>query len=131
MVAETTSSVMTDENTPAGASFHEALEWHGIPWYRTQRNVRRLQTRIVKATQEKRWGKVKALQRLLTHSLSGKALAVRRVTENQGKKTPGVDKVIWDTPEKKAQARHNRKPRGSHPQEQRRSKAIIDPDHEG
>ena len=29
--------------------------------------------------------KVKALQHLLTHSFSGKALAVRRVTENQGK----------------------------------------------
>src|SRR5438045_4368847 len=120
MVAATTSSVMTDEGTPAGASFHEALGWHGIPWYRTERNVRRLQARIVKATQEKRWGKVKALQRLLTHSFSGKALAVRRVTENQGKKTPGVDKVLWDTPEKKAQAIHNLKPRGYHPQPLRR-----------
>ena len=68
------------------------------------RNVRRLQARIVKATQEGRWGKVKALQRLLTHSFSGKALAVRRVTENQGKNTPGVDKVIWNTPQKKATA---------------------------
>ena len=57
------------------------------------REVRRLQARIVKATKEGRWGKVKALQWLLTHSFSGKALAVRRVTENQGKKTPGVDKV--------------------------------------
>ena len=73
-----------------------------------------------KATQEKRWGKVKALQRLLTHSFSGKALAVRRVTENQGKKTPGVDKVIWDTPEKKAQAIRDLKPRGYHPQPLRR-----------
>ena len=67
-------------------------------------NVRRLQARIVKATQEGRWGKVKALQRLLTHSFSGKALAVRRVTENKGRDTPGVDKVIWNTPEKKATA---------------------------
>ena len=42
---------------------------------------------LCKATKEKRWGKVKALQRLLTHSFSGKALAVRRVTENNGKNT--------------------------------------------
>ena len=56
-----------------------------------ERQVRRLQARIVKATQEGRWGKVKALQRLLTCSFSGKALAVKRVTENQGKRTPGVD----------------------------------------
>ncbi len=111
MTAETTPSDMTDEETPAGASFHDMLEWHGIPWYRTERN---------KATQEKRWGKVKARPRLLTHSFSGKALAVRRVTENQGKKTPGVDKVIWDTPEKKARAIHDLKPRGYHPQPLRR-----------
>jgi N-terminal domain of reverse transcriptase len=43
-----------------------------------------LQARIVKATQEGRWNKVKALQWLLTHSHSGKAIAVKRVTENQG-----------------------------------------------
>lgn len=58
---------------------------------------------------------MKALQWLLTHSFSGKALAVRRVTENQGKKTPGVDKV-WGTPEKKENAvdelrRHGHKAR--------------------
>jgi hypothetical protein len=65
--------------------------------------VRRLQVRIVQATKESRWGKVRALQRLLTHSYSGKVLAVQ-VTENNGKKTPGVDQEIWDTPEKKTQA---------------------------
>ena len=46
--------------------------------------------RIVKAWQTGRRRKVKALQRLLVRSRSGKALAVRRVTENQGKRTPGV-----------------------------------------
>src|SRR5690349_21109560 len=103
-----------------GAASHEAENWHTIDWAKAHRNVLRLQARIVKATQEKRWGKVKALQRLLTRSFSGKALAVRRVTENQGKKTPGVDKVTWDTPEKKAQAIHDLKTRGYHPQPLRR-----------
>jgi len=42
------------------------------------------------------------LQRLLTHSYSGKVLAVRRVTENTGKRTSGVDGEIWNTPEKKS-----------------------------
>ena len=46
-------------------------------------------------------GQSESLQRLLTHSFSGKALAVRRVTENQGKNTPGVDKMTWNTPQKK------------------------------
>src|SRR5260221_449899 len=120
MAAERTSAERSEEETSAGASSSERLVWHDIPWYRTERNVRQLQARIVKATQEKRWGKVKALQRLLTHSFSGKALAVRRVTENQGKKTPGVDKVLWDTPEKKAQAIHDLRQRNYYPQPLRR-----------
>lgn len=79
-------------------------QWHSINWHRIGKNVRRLQVRIVKARQEQKWGKVKVLQRLLTHSFSAKAMAVRRVTENLGSKTPGVDKEVWDSPEKKALA---------------------------
>ncbi len=71
----------------AGAASQIVKGWHDIDWHAVQSNVRRLQARIVKATQEGKWGKVKALQRLLTHSFSGKALAVKRVTENQGKNT--------------------------------------------
>jgi RNA-directed DNA polymerase len=80
--------------------------WTGnsINWKKVNRNVRRLQARIVKAIEEGRWGKVKALQWLLTHSFSGKALAMRRVTEKRGKRTPGMDGEVWDTPQKKAQA---------------------------
>jgi RNA-directed DNA polymerase len=44
----------------------------------------------VKATQVGKYNKVKALQWLLTHSFSGKALAVKRVTENKGKVRPEV-----------------------------------------
>jgi RNA-directed DNA polymerase len=84
-----------------GASSHTGDEWHDINWRQVHQNVRRLQARIVKATQEGRWGKVKALQRLLTRSFSGKALAVKRVTENQGKRTPGVDGKTWLTPASK------------------------------
>jgi RNA-directed DNA polymerase len=82
----------------------KAQHWDQIDWERCQRQVRRLQARIVQATRAGRWGKVKALQRLLTHSFSGKALAVRRVTENQGKKTAGVDHVLWRTPRAKLKA---------------------------
>jgi RNA-directed DNA polymerase len=88
----------------------------GYPTQRASADI----ARIVKATKEKRWGKVKALQRLLTHSFSGKALAVRRVTENNGSNTPGVDQVIWNTPEKKAQAIATLKQRGYRPQPLRR-----------
>lgn len=88
----------------AGAVSHEVIHWQSINWQKVHQNVRRLQARIVKATQAGQWGKVKALQRLLTHSFSGKALAVKRVTENQGKRTAGVDGTTWDTPTKKASA---------------------------
>src|SRR5881227_995149 len=113
---------MTEEpqEGSTGAPFHGVTDWHAIDWHKVNHNVRRLQARIVKATQEGKWGKVKALQHLLTHSFSGKALAVRRVTENQGKNTPGVDQDIWDTPEKKAQAVHTLKQRGYHPHPLRR-----------
>ena len=107
---------MTAEAIQAGAASPQVMNWQTIDWQKVHRTVRRLQARIVKATQARRWGKVKALQRLLTHSFSGKALAVRRVTENPGKRTPGVDGVLWDTPTKKATAVHMLRQRGYHPQ---------------
>ena len=110
---------MTTAKT-VGAVSSEAAEWYAIDWQAIHRNVRRLQVRIAQATKEGRWGKVRALQRLLTHSYSGKVLSVRRVTENDGKKTPGVDQEIWDTPEKKTQAVHALKRRGYQPQPLRR-----------
>src|SRR5437764_5264295 len=106
--------------TFAGAAPHNAVKWHQMNWAAAHRNVRRLQARIVKATKEGRWGKVKALQHLLTHSFSGKALAVKRVTENQGRKTPGVDKVTWTMPSQKMAAIHQLRQRGYRPQPLRR-----------
>ena len=96
--------LLTGTESSPGAASRGAVDWHAIDWRRITHNVRRLQVRIVKATQAGRWGKVKALQHLLTRSFSGKALAVRRVTENQGKRTPGVDGFTWDRPKQKAEA---------------------------
>jgi RNA-directed DNA polymerase len=111
---------MTVEPQATGAVSHKSDEWHTINWEKAHREVRRLQARIVKATQEGRWGKVKALQRLLTRSYSAKVLAVKRVTENAGRKTPGVDGEIWDTPVKKMKAVHRLQQRGYRPQPLRR-----------
>lgn len=102
-----------DAATLACAPFD--MTWSGISWIEVQRQVRRLQARIVKATQVGKHDKVKALQWLLTHSFSGKALAVKRVTENKGKNTPGVDKVTWKTPEAKINAIASMKRRGYSP----------------
>jgi len=111
---------MTANLTLAGAASQRRMDWHAINWQKAHQNVRRLQVRIVKATQAGKWGKVKALQRLLTHSFSGKAIAVKRVTENRGKRTPGVDREIWSTPERKAAAIDQLQQRGYHPQPLRR-----------
>jgi RNA-directed DNA polymerase len=112
---EEVKQMKANEEMVACATSHDEVDWHAIDWHKANQNVRRLQARIVKATQEGRWGKVKALQRLLTRSFSGKALAVRRVTENQGKNTPGVDGEIWDTPTKKAGAVPSLRQRGYRP----------------
>jgi RNA-directed DNA polymerase len=103
-----------------GAVSGAAAEWLAIDWQSVNRNVRRLQVRIVQAWKAGRWNKVKALQHLLTCSYSGKVLAVPGVTENAGKETPGVDGEIWDTPEKKAQAVHVLKRNGYRVQPLRR-----------
>ena len=95
-------------------------QWEQVNWSQCELKVRRLQARIVKATQEGRHGKVKALQWLLTHSFYGRALAVRRVTHNQGKNTPGVDGAIWSTLASRYKAIDTLRRRGYHPQPLRR-----------
>ena len=88
----------------AGASFDQKVDWDNIHWPDVYDQVRRMQMRIAKAIREKRYGKAKALQRLLACSFYAKLLAVKRVTENKGSKTAGVDGVIWRTPKQKINA---------------------------
>jgi len=76
--------------------------------------------RIAKAVQEGRWNRVRALQHLLTNSLYAKALAVKRVTSNKGKKTPGVDGVLWKSARARVQAMFSLQRRGYRPQPLRR-----------
>nr|WP_235442801.1 reverse transcriptase domain-containing protein [Caballeronia mineralivorans] len=102
-------SAATRARAPSGVT------WDGINWANVQRQVRGLQTRMVKAVQAGRHSRVKALQWLLTHSFSGRALAVKRVTENKGRNTPGVDKVTWKTPAAKTNAIASLKRRGYSP----------------
>jgi RNA-directed DNA polymerase len=103
---------MTAVPTLPGALSDRPTAWHAIHWYAVHRQVRRLQARMVQAVQAKRWGKVQALQHLLTHSFSGQALAVKRVTTNDGSQTPGVDGMVWDTPAQKACAIEELRQRG-------------------
>ncbi len=78
-----------------GALPDKAAKWKDVDWSKARQYVRRLQIRIAKAVKEGSKGKVKALQWLLTHSHYAKLLAVKRVTSNKGKNTPGVDGILW------------------------------------
>ena len=90
-------------NLAVPASSHPT-DWHSINWRQIHRRVRGLQVRIAEATKHQQWRRVKQLQRLLVRSFAARALAVKRVTENRGKRTAGVDGEIWSTPNMKWQA---------------------------
>jgi RNA-directed DNA polymerase len=111
---------MSAAEMPAGAAPGRTPDWHSIDWKSVWRTVRRLQARIVKAVAEGRWNKVKALVYLLTHSFSGRALAILRVISNSGAKTPGVDGILWNTPEAKSAAFGTLRRHGYQPQPLRR-----------
>lgn len=94
--------------------------WEAIDWQKALAYVKKLQVRIVKAQKEGHYSKVKSLQWLLTHSFYAKALAVKRVTSNQGKRTSGVDHELWLTPQAKWSAISKLNRRGYRPQPLRR-----------
>ena len=110
---------MNVNKTTCAASDYE-FAWKSIDWKKCEREVKKLQERIVKARKEGRHGKVKSLQWTLTHSFSAKAIAVKRVTTNEGKKTPGVDGVLWTTGKAKYEAILDLKRKGYKPQPLRR-----------
>ena len=82
----------------AGAPSGMKTNWNQVNWEYIRAQVNQLQVRIAKAVKEGRWGKVRALQHLLTHSFYAKLLAVKRVISNKGAKTPGIDGKTWKKP---------------------------------
>jgi|LGOV01.1.fsa_nt_gb RNA-directed DNA polymerase len=75
--------------------------WNKLNWSQIEAKVSKLQSRIAKAVGRGRYNLVKKLQYLLTNSFHAKLLAVRKVTTNKGKNTPGIDGVILSTPSSK------------------------------
>ena len=108
---------LADSLTPHS---HTPEHWHSIHWKRCFRWLRKLQVRIAQAATQGRWRVVRRLQRLLVRSPAAKLLAVQRITQNRGKKTPGVDGVTWTTPEAKLHAAQGLPHTGYHPQPLRR-----------
>ena len=67
-------------------------EWNTLPWKEIQRKVFKLQKRIYQASLQNEPSKVRKLQKLMVSSWIAKALAVRKVTQdNRGKRTAGID----------------------------------------
>jgi len=82
-----------------GTEGTEGTDWNAVEWQRQFHAVQRLRQRIYRATQASDWKRVSSLQKLLLRSYANRLVSVRRVTQtNQGKRTPGVDKVLVKTP---------------------------------
>jgi len=104
------------------ASLNGKTVWQYIRWDVVMRRVKSMQRRIVKAVRAGRWNKVKVLQGILSRSYAARLLAIRRVTENRGKKTSGIDGELWDTPQKKYEAINQLKGKSYQPKPVRRIK---------
>ncbi len=73
----------------------KTIKWHNIDWCKANLQVRNLRQRIYKARTNGDWKMVRGLQKLMLRSHANLLVSVRRVTQiNQGKSTPGVDRVL-------------------------------------
>ncbi|EDR5178895.1 TPA: hypothetical protein G8O67_005384 [Salmonella enterica] len=96
-------------------------QWSSINWHQVEEDVFRFQMRIARAVKAQRWNKVRVLQRLLTRSHQAKLLAVKRVTSNRGRNTPGIDGTRWINPQQKWHAAMSLSCRGYRAQPLRRT----------
>ncbi|WLE00853.1 group II intron reverse transcriptase/maturase (plasmid) [Agrobacterium leguminum] len=81
----------------------ERTVWQAIDWQKTNRRVRNLRRRIFRASREGDLARVRSLQKLVLRSHAVRLKAVRTVTqENEGRLTPGVDKLVVKTAEERA-----------------------------
>ena len=94
----------TEEASATDARPTPYPSWDEIPWGKVEAHVSRLQTRIARATVEGRVEDARKAQRRLVASFDAKLLAVRTVTTNKGRNTPGVDGALWRTPKAKMDA---------------------------
>lgn len=77
---------------------NEIILWNQVNWSEVNAKVNNLRQRIYRASAAGDLKKVRSLQKLMLNSTSNKLSAIRRVTQvNQGRKTPGVDKIVVNT----------------------------------
>ncbi|GAK61634.1 RNA-directed DNA polymerase [Candidatus Vecturithrix granuli] len=95
-------------------------DWRQIRWQEVMQELRRMQAEIVKAERTGQQRRVFALQDQLVQSQAARLAAVRQVTSNDGKYTPGVDGDIWKAPQQKMQAVEKLAQKGYRPEAARR-----------
>ena len=100
----------------------DKIIWQFIRWDKAIFTVKSIQSRIVKVVRASRWNKVKVLEGILTRSYAARLLAIRRITENSGKRTAGIDGQLWNTPKAKYGAISKLKQVGYKAQPVRRTK---------
>jgi RNA-directed DNA polymerase len=85
---------------PVNGPERRPTDWNAVNGRQAERRVRTLRQRICAASHRGDWKTVHALQKLMVRSDANTLVSVRRVTQvNQGKNTPGVDKVVVKTPD--------------------------------
>lgn len=102
--------------------------WEDIPFSVAEDNVKKLKRHIAILQYHSQYDKVNTYQQILVHSFYAKALAVKVVTSNKGKDTPGADDIVWDTSEKKYAAIFDLNRRGYKPSPLRR---VFIPKYDG
>lgn len=78
--------------------------WHDINWSLTNHTVREIRSQIFLATRQGNLNRLRYLQRRMITSKSNLLQSIRRVTlVNQGRKSSGLDKQIYLSPERRFQ----------------------------
>ncbi len=83
-------------------------DWNQINWKKVRKIVNNLRKRIFRARKLEQWKQLRRLQKLLLKSYANLLLAVRQITQqNNGRNTAGVDKEVFNTPEKRVKLVNN------------------------
>lgn len=98
--------------------------WKEINFKKAERFVKKLQRRIFVAYSQGNVDKAVTLMNFMIHSFYAKACAVRRVCSTRGRKTPGIDGVLWITDEEKFNAIYTLRLRGYKPKPLKRVRKM-------
>ena len=86
------------------AAVNGPQRWQDIDFSKAERHIKKLQKQVSVAYCNDEFDRLKYIQHTLIHSFDAKALAVKVVTSNRGRNTPGIDGTLWVSPEERYDA---------------------------